>query len=174
MNYYPYIFPIHMVDALETTNRVCYNGSTTLYRKSIEECMSQTRQTVDGRQPVVLVVDDNPAIRDMVSWALELDGYEPAEAADGQEALDWMFSAAREGRYPSVILLDLAMPGMDGDVFLDRLQRQWAMIYPVPAIVVITAKAGVPDARTIGVSQVVVKPFHVRDLLDIIHNLATL
>ena len=136
--------------------------------------MSQTRQTVDGRQPVVLVVDDNPAIRDMVSWALELDGYEPAEAAEGQEALDWMFNAAREGRYPSVILLDLAMPGMDGDTFLDCLHRQWATVYPLPSVVVITAKAGVPDARTLGVSQVVIKPFHVRDLLDIIRDLALL
>ncbi len=136
--------------------------------------MSHTRQTVDGRQPVVLVVDDNPAIRDMVSWALELDGYEPAEAAEGQEALDWMFNAAREGRYPAVILLDLAMPGMDGDAFLERLHHQWAKIYPLPSVVVITAKAGVPDASTLGVSQVVVKPFHVRDLLDIIRDLAVL
>ena len=137
-----------------------------------EEQMSQTRQTGEGRQPVVLVVDDNPAIRDMVSWALELDGYEPAEAAEGQEALDWMFNAAREGRYPSVVLLDLAMPGMDGDVFLEHLRRQWAPVYPLPSIVIITAKVGVSDAKAMGVSQVVVKPFHVRELLDIIHGLA--
>ena len=39
------------------------------------------------RLPIVLVIDDNPAIRDMVSWALELDGYESAEASDGLEAL---------------------------------------------------------------------------------------
>ncbi len=134
--------------------------------------MSQTRQTVHGRQPVVLVVDDNPAIRDMVSWALELDGYEPAEAAEGQEALDWMYNSAREGHYPSVILLDLAMPGMDGDAFLERLRKQWEPVYPLPSIVVITAKAGVPDAQTMGVAQVIVKPFHVRDLLDIVRDLA--
>ena len=136
--------------------------------------MSQIQQTVDGRQPVVLVVDDNPAIRDRVSWALELDGYEPAEAADGQEALDWMHNAAREGRYPSVILLDLAMPGMDGDAFLERLHRQWEPVHPLPSIVVITAKAGTPDAEAMGVSQVMVKPFHVRDLLDIVRNLIKL
>ena len=136
--------------------------------------MSQTRQTGDGRQPVVLVVDDNPAIRDMISWALELDGYEPAEAAEGQEALDWMYNSAREGRYPSVILLDLAMPGMDGDTFLDNLRRQWAVVHPMPSIVIITAKSGIADAETLGVSQIVVKPFHVRDLLDIIRVLAPL
>ncbi len=160
-----------MVDAIETANRVCYNSATTLYRKSIEEFMSQTRQTADGRQPVVLVVDDNPAIRDMISWALELDGYEPAEAAEGQEALDWMYNAAREGRYPSVILLDLAMPGMDGDTFLDALHRQWATTHPLPSVVIITAKSGVADVKPSGVSHIVVKPFHVRDLLDIIRDL---
>lgn len=136
--------------------------------------MSQIRQTVDGRQQVVLVVDDNPAIRDMVSWALELDGYEPAEAAEGQEALDWMHNAAREGRYPSVILLDLAMPGMDGDAFLYRLHQQWEYVHPLPSIVVITAKAGISDARTMGVSEVMIKPFHVRDLLDIVRDLASI
>ena len=135
--------------------------------------MSQTRQTAPGRQPVVLVVDDNPAIRDMVSWALELDGYEPAEAAEGQEALDWMYNAAREGHYPSVILLDLAMPGMDGDAFLASLHKQWEPVYPLPSIVIITAKAGIHDARAMGVAQVVTKPFHVRDLLDIVRDLAT-
>lgn len=134
--------------------------------------MSRTRQTVDGRQPVVLVVDDNPAIRDMVSWALELDGYEPAEAAEGQEALDWMYNASREGRYPSVILLDLAMPGMDGAAFLEYLRQQWEPVHPLPSIVIITAKAGTHDASTMGVSQVLVKPFHVRDLLDIVQDLA--
>lgn len=124
-----------------------------------------------GRQPVVLVVDDNPAIRDMVSWALELDGYEPAEAAEGQEALDWMNNAAREGCYPAVILLDLAMPGMDGTTFLQRLQQQWKMPHPLPAIIVITAGANDLDAESLGVKRIIVKPFHVRDLLDVVRQL---
>ena len=128
-------------------------------------------QQSEGRQPVVLVVDDNPAIRDMVSWALELDGYEPAEAAEGQEALDWMSNAAREGRYPSVILLDLAMPGMDGSTFLTHLHQQWEASRPLPAIIVITAGARNPDAVKLGVDHVLVKPFHVRDLLDIVQKL---
>ena len=135
--------------------------------------MSQTQHYSKGHQPVVLVVDDNPAIRDMVSWALELDGYEPAEAAEGQEALDWINNAAREGRYPSVILLDLTMPGMDGNAFLAQLHKLWDISpYPMPAVVVITAGTPGPDAASLGVAQVMVKPFHVRDLLDIVRQLA--
>ena len=136
--------------------------------------MGQVQQYVlEGRPPVVLVVDDNPAIRDMVSWALELDGYEPAEAAEGSEALEWMNNAAREGRYPSVILLDLAMPGMDGHMFLEQLRGQWETPRPLPAIVVITAGTGGSNAASLGVEQVIVKPFHVRDLLDVVRQLAS-
>ncbi|HLI09138.1 MAG TPA: response regulator transcription factor [Ktedonobacteraceae bacterium] len=131
--------------------------------------MSHAKKHLNGH--IVLVVDDNPAIRDMVSWALELDGYEPAEAAEGQEALAWMDNAAREGKYPHVILLDLAMPGMDGRTFLERLRSQWEPSHPSPSIVVITAGIGGPDAASLGVEQVIVKPFHVRDLLDVVRKL---
>jgi two-component system chemotaxis response regulator CheY len=132
---------------------------------------SQSSLRDSKRPPIVLVVDDNPAIRDMVSWALELDGFEPAEASEGQEALDWMNNAAREGRYPAAILLDLAMPGMDGPLFLSRLRKQWETPHPFPAIVVITAGTNSRNAESLGVDQVIVKPFHVRDLLDVLHRL---
>lgn len=124
----------------------------------------------DRQRAVVLIVDDNPAIRDMVSWALELDGFEAAEVADGQEALAWMDNAAREGRYPAVILLDLSMPRMDGDTFLQRLQIQWEQARPIPPVIVITAMQNTPQPST-PVNQVIIKPFHVRDLLDAVRDL---
>ncbi len=121
--------------------------------------------------PIVLVVDDNAAIRDMVSWALELDGYEPAEAAEGLEALAWIDNAAREGRYPSVILLDLAMPGMNGNAFIDQLRALWEAKHPLPAIIVITAATEKQEMLQTPVKHVIVKPFHVRDLLDAVRKL---
>lgn len=132
--------------------------------------MSQVQFEEEGLQPLVLVIDDNPAIRDMVSWALELDGYEPAEAAEGQEALDWISNALREGRHPAVILLDLAMPGMDGPTFLAHLHTRWEAALPLPAVVVITAGTRHADANSLGVNKVIIKPFHVRDLLDVIRS----
>jgi two-component system chemotaxis response regulator CheY len=136
--------------------------------------MSQSRQCGEGQQPVVMVIDDNPAIRDMVSWALELDGFDPAEAAEGQEALEWLWNAVSEGRTPAVILLDLAMPGMDGAQFLEQVRERWQRDYsshPLPAIVVITAGTNGPDAASLGVERIIIKPFHVRDLLDIVRHL---
>ena len=133
--------------------------------------MSQQKNNHEGRHPIVLVVDDNPALRDMVSWALELDGCEPAEAAEGYEALAWMDNASRQGRYPDVILLDLAMPGMDGQTFLSKLHAQWEANHPLPAIVIITARVVDTDISTLGVEHVIVKPFHVRALLDMVRKL---
>ena len=124
-----------------------------------------------GHGSIVMVVDDSPSIRDMVSWALELDGYEPVEATEGQEALAWILDAARQGCYPSVILLDLAMPGMDGRTFLKHLWERWKPGYPLPAIVVITAGTEQYDENDWEVQEVVVKPFHVRQLLDVVHKL---
>lgn len=127
---------------------------------------------VQNRQrAVVLIVDDNPAIRDMVSWALELDGFEAAEVADGQEALAWMDNAAREGRYPAVVLLDLSMPQMDGDTFLQRLQVQWEKARPIPPVIIITAAQNASQQPHAHVSQVIIKPFHVRELLDAVRDL---
>ena len=125
----------------------------------------------DEQRSVVLIVDDNPAIRDMVSWALELDGFEAAEVADGQEALAWMDNAAREGRFPAVILLDLSMPRMDGGTFLQRLQGQWEKAHPIPPIIIITAAQNTPEEPPTHVNHVIIKPFHVRDLLDAVRGL---
>ena len=124
-----------------------------------------------NQRSVVLIVDDNPAIRDMVSWSLELEGFEAAEVADGEEALAWMDNAAREGRYPALILLDLSMPRMDGDTFLQYLQAQWEQARPIPPIIVITAAQNRQQHPPDHVNQVIIKPFHVRDLLDAVLTL---
>ncbi|BCL80310.1 response regulator [Ktedonobacteria bacterium brp13] len=125
--------------------------------------------------PIVLVIDDNSAIRDMVTWALELDGFEPAEASEGQEALSWLRDAVHEGRFPAVILVDMNMPTMDGVTFiahLAELEREYAFsLDQQPSIIVITALSSVAAAKTLGVAHVIAKPFHVRDLLDTVRQL---
>jgi CheY-like chemotaxis protein len=132
--------------------------------------MSQLQNSRTRRAPIVLIVDDNPSIRNVVSWSLRFGGYEPVEAANGQEAANWMEQAAREKRYPAIILLDLAMPVMDGRAFMAWLQAAWPAHYPAPAIIIITA--GHLDEKQFNpyVKQVVSKPFHVRDLLEVIHK----
>ena len=72
-----------------------------------------------AERPVVLVIDDHPTILEMLSWALSFQGYQPACATNGQEALELL-----EKEMPDLIFLDMAMPVMDGREFLARLRDQ--------------------------------------------------
>lgn len=133
--------------------------------------MEKPQKDPHARQaPIVLIIDDNPAIRHVVAWSLKLGGYEPAEAENGLEAVRWIEQALRQRLYPSVILLDLAMPGMDGWSFMEWLQTTWPTHAPFPPIIIITA--GHADARPLSayVKQVVTKPFHVRDLMEVVRR----
>src|SRR6266699_2922451 len=53
-----------------------------------------------AEHPVVLVIDDQPAILDMLSWMLSFYGYQAVCTTNGQEALEWMKSALHTGQYP--------------------------------------------------------------------------
>lgn len=120
--------------------------------------------------PTVLIVDDNPAIRNVISWSLKFGGYEPIEATDGWEAVAWMEQAAREQRYPAVILLDLAMPGMDGESFLQWLQSRWPAHHPTPSIIIITASYADERLLSTYVKHIMIKPFRMRDLLEVVRK----
>jgi len=83
----------------------------------------------------ILVVDDDPEMRDMTRRMLERMGITVHEAADGAAALAWLEANPR----PSIILLDLMMPEVDGFEVLDRLRQsdEWSNI----PVLVATAKA---------------------------------
>jgi CheY-like chemotaxis protein len=66
----------------------------------------------------ILIVDDEPAIRDIVNRTLEKEGWEVHQAADGVEALKQVMTVK-----PEIILLDLMMPRMDGFQFLTELRK---------------------------------------------------
>ena len=132
--------------------------------------MEQSGKLCQKRAPVVLVVDDNPAIRNVISWSLKLGGYEPVEATNGWEAIAWMEQTAREQRYPAIILLDLAMPGMNGEDFLRWLRSSWSAHHPIPIVIIVTA--GYADERMLNthVKQIVTKPFRTHDLLEAVRK----
>jgi two-component system, OmpR family, phosphate regulon response regulator PhoB len=108
-----------------------------------------------------LVVDDEPAIRDMVAFALRKDNYEPMQAADSREAQE-----AISTNVPDLILLDWMLPGTTG-LELARRWRRDEMTRHIP-IIMLTAR-GEEDDRVsgleAGVDDYVVKPFSARELL---------
>jgi signal transduction histidine kinase/DNA-binding response OmpR family regulator len=89
----------------------------------------------------VLVVEDDPATRDVIRRTLEQDGWRVSEAENGRVALQ-----AVEQDSPELILLDLMMPEMDGFEFVSALRRNESSRH-IP-VVVVTAKDLSPDDRS--------------------------
>ena len=115
-------------------------------------------------RPVVLVIDDQAAILDMLSYALTLHGYQPVCAGNGQEALAWIKHALQTGQYPVAILLDLLMPVMNGTGFLATLRTRWNAPVSIPPIILLTVDKN--DYAYLGCDDVLIKPFHIRDLCE--------
>jgi two-component system response regulator MprA len=107
----------------------------------------------------ILVVDDEPAVRDSLDRALRLEGYKVELAADGAEAL----GALAEGS-PDALVLDLMMPRVDG---FEVCRRMRAAGDRTP-VLVLTARDGVSDrvkGLDAGADDYLVKPFALDELL---------
>ena len=115
-------------------------------------------EDADPSRPVVLLVDDDAAIRRAVGAGLELEGFRVVRASGGRAAL-----AAVEAVAPAVILLDLSMPDLDG---LEVLRRLRASGDDVP-VCVLSARDDVDDrVRGLqeGADDYVVKPFALEEV----------
>jgi len=115
--------------------------------------------------PLVLLVDDDAAIRRAVGAGLELEGFRVVRASGGRAAL-----AANESARPSVILLDLAMPDLDG---LEVLAQLRAAGDDVP-VCVLSARDEVDDrvrGLQAGADDYVVKPFAIEEVTARLHAL---
>lgn len=108
---------------------------------------------------VVLVVDDDPDSRTLLELALSLEGYVVLAAANGAEALD----TARRC-HPDVILLDLAMPVMDGFAFRAAQLRDPEII-DIPVICVSGRHDAVEAARGLHLAGCVGKPFALDEIV---------
>jgi CheY-like chemotaxis protein len=78
----------------------------------------------------VLIVEDDPGLRDMLEQLLHLQGFAPITTANGRQALEFL----RTGGHADVILLDLVMPVMDGREFRVEQQRD-ERLSPIPVVV---------------------------------------
>lgn len=105
----------------------------------------------------ILIVDDDPAILGTVADILDLEGYQVQTAQNGQEAL----LRLRETR-PSLVLLDMRMPVMDGWGFSRALVAEGIKL---PIIVMTAARDARAWAAEIGAEAFVSKPFELPDLL---------
>jgi two-component system alkaline phosphatase synthesis response regulator PhoP len=124
--------------------------------------MSATKTTTS-----VLVVDDEPQVLWMLQFSLEAEGYRTYAARNGEEALEEIAE-----QRPSMMLLDIMMPVMDGWTVLERMRQ-----FPAnerPKVVVLSARSSRRDrakAMELGADAFVAKPFSMDELIGIIHGL---
>ncbi|KXU18686.1 DNA-binding response regulator [Corynebacterium sp. HMSC06D04] len=108
--------------------------------------------------PKILVVDDDPAISEMLTIVLEAEGFEPIAVTDGNEAVP-----AFHEHEPELILLDLMLPGMNGVDICRAIRSESA----VP-IVMLTAKTDTVDVvlgLESGADDYITKPFKPKELV---------
>lgn len=112
----------------------------------------------------VMVVDDDPDLREAITELLSDNAYTVVGAANGQEALDFLHRASNR---PCVILLDLMMPIMDGKTFRTELLKEPALS-DIP-VVVLSAHANMDEALAgVAVSAKLRKPVEVQPLLALV------
>ncbi len=128
------------------------------YHNAVRRPSAATGYPVQKR---ILIVEDEPAIRDMVAFALSRGDFEPIGAGDAREA-----ELAIAANVPDLILLDWMLPGTSG-IELARRWRRESLTRDIP-IIMLTAR-GEEDDRVggleAGVDDYVVKPFSARELL---------
>ena len=125
--------PVIMLTMLDDRNLGFALGAAEYLTKPVDRDRLLAVLRPGRRELPVLVVDDDPLLRDLLRRMLEREGYGVIEADNGRGALDHVRSGA-----VGAILLDLMMPEMDGFEFLEELRREGAR--PDVPVIVITAR----------------------------------
>ncbi len=107
----------------------------------------------------ILVVEDDNTIRELVEMILSQAGYQVTTAEDGREGLELL----RRAR-PDLILLDIAMPGIDGLEVLNRI-RQRGFSMPVLMMTANSSAQVVRDVMALGGNGYLLKPFEPEELV---------
>jgi len=108
----------------------------------------------------VLVVEDDPLIRDLVTIYLERNGYDVVQASDGEEAQQVFLT-----HHPCLIILDLMLPNMSGEEFCSWVRQQ---TQNEVSIIMLSAKSQVKDkiaGLKMGADTYVTKPFDANELM---------
>ncbi len=117
-------------------------------------------------KPTILVVDDEPIVVDMVQRYLRRDGFRVATATTGPDALT---AAVDRERPPSLIVLDVMLPGLDGVEVCRRIDHSTVKV------IMLTARddpALEEACKAAGADAFLTKPFSSITLLDLIEELA--
>lgn len=122
------------------------------------------------KRPLILLVEDHPLNRMLVTDLLEAHGIEVAEAVDAEQGRAWLAGCAAR-RLPDLVLTDIQMPGGGGQQVL-RAVREDARLCALPVIAV-TAQAMAGDAERLlaaGFDGYIGKPIDTRTFVDVVRG----
>ncbi|RLD00301.1 MAG: hypothetical protein DRI46_07720, partial [Chloroflexi bacterium] len=108
----------------------------------------------------ILLIDDDPNLRESLGEVLRGEGYQVGFAANGEEGL-----AALKGESFDLVLLDIRLPGLDGEVVMREIYNY----HPETEMIIISGYGSLESAITairLGVIDYFIKPYQVDDLLD--------
>lgn len=112
--------------------------------------------------PRVLIIDDDPILRELVVEVFRFTGVEVDAAEDGAQGL-----AAVRRRAADLVLLDAAMPVLDGFATLTAIKNEPGLSHiPVLMLAAFRSETDVRRAKALGAADYVAKPFHSRELLE--------
>jgi CheY-like chemotaxis protein len=114
----------------------------------------------------ILIVDDSNDMRDLLTVLLESKGYSVESRTNGAEALTLLNSGLP---LPTLILLDLRMPVMDGIAFLES-QKKSGLLKDIPVILMTAEDDLTVVNRRFGVQEILPKPLNVSSVLDAIER----
>jgi excisionase family DNA binding protein len=129
-------------------------------RRDLEMFVDRSGPAGKPGGPLVLVVDDDPRLREYMRVNLEIEGYSVREAESAEQALDAIANQA-----PDLVLLDVVMPGVDGWQMLQKLQELHGSI-PVIMFSGQVDERSAAEAEERGARGFVGKPFDPQELLN--------
>ena len=112
-----------------------------------------------SQQPKVLVIDDEPGVRELISESLRISEITAVQAADGLEAL----SLLRREKF-DLLILDINMPKLDGLALLEKLRNE-GMSVPVLMLSARADKTDINQGLRIGADDYLTKPFSIEELV---------
>src|SRR5580765_814982 len=135
-------------------------GQRRYKRADLEAFLDRSGPGRATRGPLVLLVDDDPQVREVVRINLEMEGYAVREAGKAEDGL-----SALEDEAPDVILLDVMMPQVDGWEMLRRVQERHG-VGSIPVVMFSGHLDAGREAEERGAQGFVGKPFDLRALID--------
>ncbi len=115
----------------------------------------------------ILIVEDDDQLRDLLQIVLQDEGFAVETCRDGKVAIDNLEAAKKAGKLPVMIMLDLAMPVVDGWTVAKWLNAD-PVLDPIPVIVTSATREQGEEAKALHADAYLVKPFSTDEILGVV------